>query len=104
MPNMEWVVPKNPAVKPYWRQVDTDGIFVLERQPNKLEYHKSWDWLMPVVNKIYLSRDVEDVTIRPGLTTIKMVNGATIKSPHKAENDSITECWLAVTEYIQNIY
>jgi hypothetical protein len=25
----------------------------LNRSANDLEYHSSWDWLMPVINKIY---------------------------------------------------
>lgn len=37
---------------------------------NGYQYHSSWDWLMPVVEKIHLLREVTEFSIRPGSTRI----------------------------------
>lgn len=68
--------------------------------PYKFNYHEDWNDLMPVVEKIYLLREVKEVSIRPGRTRI-WLQQSYIQSPCKPENNSITECWLAVTEFVQ---
>jgi hypothetical protein len=40
---------KNPTISSYEGYLEED-----------LEYHKSWDWLMPVANKIIKSRDEQN--------------------------------------------
>jgi hypothetical protein len=48
MPDMEFVIPKNSKYTAYWKNKNTLAQF----KPEALRYHKSWDWLMPVVDKI----------------------------------------------------
>lgn len=48
MPDMEFVTPRNKGYKSYWKNKGT----LAEYKPEALKYHKSWDWLMPVVEKI----------------------------------------------------
>lgn len=69
--------------------------------PLNYMYDKSWDYLMEVVEKIHLDRMVKEVSIRPGRTRIWLHGFSYIQSPCKAENNSITECWLAVVEFIK---
>lgn len=67
------------------------------------KYHSSWDWIMPVVEKIHINRNVKEVSIIPGRTRIWMQGrkpNTYIQSPCLLENNSITECWLAVIEFI----
>jgi hypothetical protein len=68
-----------------------------------LKYHCSWDWLMPVVEKIHLLREVTEVSIRPGSTRIWLKKGSFIQSPIDPHNDSITECWLTVVQFIKSL-
>ena len=63
-------------------------------------YHTSWDWLMPVIEKIHIDRKVKEVSIRPGRTRIWLKEFSYIQSPCLPENNSITECWLAVIKFI----
>jgi hypothetical protein len=44
--NMELYVPKNPKYKPYWRRVG------MQVSLKNMRYQSSWDWLMPVIEKI----------------------------------------------------
>lgn len=67
-------------------------------------YEKSWDWLMPVVEKIYLLREVKQVSITPGKTRIWFsdhIKDSYIESPLKPENNSITECFSCVVKFIK---
>lgn len=64
-------------------------------------YHSSWDWLMPVVEKIYLMREIADFIISPGKAQIILKNGLTFKSPQSPQNNTITEVWILINELIQ---
>lgn len=67
-----------------------------------LKYHKSWDWLMPVVGKIHLKKEVRDVVVTPGATAIILHEGyPSMFSPCRSENTSIIECWLVVIEFVK---
>jgi len=68
--------------------------------PRELKYSSSWDWLMPVIEKIHIDRKVSEVSIRPGRTRIWLKEHSYIESPCLPENNSITECWLAVIKFI----
>lgn len=41
----------------YYRPLYNSGDWIPE---NELQYHKSWDWLMPVANEIIKSRDEQN--------------------------------------------
>jgi hypothetical protein len=82
----------------------------LGRTTKDLLYHKSWDWLMPVVEKIESTRDyyvkiygnqayvqckvMADTTI---LTSQKYVAG----SAYTEENTKLSNTWSAIVEYIK---
>lgn len=51
MPDMELYTPPNFHYQPYWRQFK-DGMLRKEIPPIRLNYHISWNMLMPVVEKI----------------------------------------------------
>lgn len=68
---------------------------------NELLFRRSWDWLMPVVEEIHILREVKEVSISIGRTRIWLTKGGFIQSPHKPENSNITECWLAVIEFLK---
>jgi len=67
---------------------------------SQLMYKISWDWLMPVIEKIHIDRKVKEISIRPGRTRIWLKEYSYIQSPCLPENNSITECWLAVIKFI----
>ena len=66
-----------------------------------LKFHLSWDWIMPVVEKIYLMREVTDFVIRMGEVEISIIGRGSIKSPCIISNNSITELWIAIVEFIE---
>lgn len=70
------------------------------RMIQDFKFHSSWDWIMPVVEKIHINKLVTEVSIRPGRTRI-WLKSSFIQSPMKAENNSITECWLVVVDFIK---
>ena len=74
-----------------------NSLFISE---NGFAFHCNWNILMPAVEKIFLLREVRDVEIRPGRCWIWMPNGKVFESPNKPGNNSITECWLAITDFI----
>lgn len=79
---------------PHWNKL---------QKPEALQYHSSWDWLMPVLEKIHLKREVKEISISMGRTRIWFsdeVRKSFIQSPCLPENNSITECWLAVIDFI----
>jgi len=45
---------------------DSEGVRLYENLPHELQYHTSWDWLMPVVEKCYHNgadeNEVGDIT------------------------------------------
>lgn len=70
----------------------------------ELLYHSSWDWMMPVVEKIHMDRRVKEIVVRPGKTKIwfnDKVQKGYIESPYLPENTSIVECWIACIEFIK---
>lgn len=66
-----------------------------------LKYHSSWDWLMPVVERIFVQREVERFNISPGKAFLLFKNGDIIDSPCKPQNNSITETFIVVIEFIK---
>ncbi len=69
-----------------------------------LNYDTSWDWIMPVVEKIYMLPPVKTIHITPGETIIYFQRDEfkeAIKSPCLAENNSITECFIATVEFLE---
>jgi len=92
-----------------WASIqDTDGSYhVVDQEKSRIEnewvpveYHTSWDWLIPVVEKIIIKRVVESYSFRFGEFKIWTETGDVIKSPCSPHNNSITECWIAVVEFI----
>lgn len=70
----------------------------------KLQYHTSWDWLMPVVEKINLDRRVEEVSISMGKTRIwfkRELMKPYIQYPVNPHYDTITQCFLTAVEFIK---
>lgn len=88
---------------------NTTSPLVVNNKPRKLletmsmEFHTSWDWLMPVVEKIEeVNRCPYRVVITSTLTYI------TDKSKHgtpevirAANTDKLTNTWVAVVEFIK---
>lgn len=95
----KWIVDEDKSYSKMYGNKEIEVPVIIEY----LEYHSSWDWLMPVVEKIHLMRIVADVIITPGKTKILMQNpvGKEFSSPFKPENSSITECWICVVEFIK---
>ncbi len=65
----------------------------------ELEYNIRWDWLIPVVEKIILIREVVSYSFRFGQVKFQL-DGFEIKSPCSPHNNSITECWQACVQFI----
>ena len=38
---------------------DSEGVRLYENLPHELQYHTSWDWLMPVVRQVLTSIDID---------------------------------------------
>lgn len=79
------------------------------RHVSDIHYHKSWDWLMPVVEKIENIEDEEnsdevygfhlyDVEIRQNVCYI---HGADIE---ESSSDKLTNVYFAVLHFIKEIY
>lgn len=71
----------------------------------KYEFDTSWDWLMPVVENIFMDyKNVDTISVSPGRTRIWFkphLDRPMISSPCESQNTSIQECWLAVIEFIK---
>lgn len=68
---------------------------------NGLQYHTSWDWIMPVVEKINLDRRVEEVSVSMGKTRIWFKHEFYIQYPVNPHYNTITQCFLTVVEFIK---
>lgn len=87
---------------------DEDAVFMFEnaafpeyfRCTKYNTYNSDWNLLMSVVEKIHIDRKVKEVSIRPGRARIWLKEFSYIQSPCLPENNSITECWLAVIKFI----
>lgn len=66
----------------------------------ELKFHSSWDWLMPVVEKIYMLDEVKDVAVHYDYTRIWLQKGF-IESNSYTYNSFIEECWLTIVEFIK---
>ena len=83
-PKMKWTIPNNPAREPYWRRDDC-----MEVKVKNFKYQTSWDWLMPVVEKIqfYAHVKIENtqclITVNGNLIT-GVVGGDNIDNVYKA--------------------
>ena len=64
-----------------------------------LKYHSSWDWLMPVVEKIETIDFV--VIIKQGECVIVNNSGNTPKFIQQVSTTKIESIWLAVCEFIE---
>ena len=58
-------------------------------------YHQSWDWLMPVVEKIWNMQGH-----RTSIFYFEPEEGVTIYGNNESVNN-ITDCWCAVVEFIK---
>lgn len=69
---------------------------------NKLEYHSSWDWLMPVVEKIENSGtySVEIDKYKCSITYVRLWNNKRLCYHEKIEKTKIEIVWLCVVEFI----
>ena len=47
-----WHVPANKNCDPYWKFFDSEGLIRAEMKTERLKYHTSYDWLMPVAKKV----------------------------------------------------
>jgi hypothetical protein len=68
---------------------------------NELKYHTSWDWLMPVVEKI---EGIGDYHVSIGMFSCYVSEGVFIDEWVHIESDSdskIKAVWLAVIEFIK---
>jgi len=67
-----------------------------------LQYHNSWDWLMPVVEKINTMEDYKySVSINYHYTTIDNNNTLLTIVDKDTDNDTINGCYKAVVEFIK---
>ncbi len=70
--------------------------------PQLLKYHTSWDWLMPVVEKIFMQRlIVEDFVITPGKAYIIVKGAGKFNSPFNPCYTTIQEVWYVVVKFIE---
>ena len=72
---------------------------------DKLAYHSSWDWLMPVVEKIETFNHA--VTITQNICTIRacIMGDSTVRAHqtgnYKTPDTKLYNTWLAVVEFIK---
>lgn len=90
-----------------WTNPVSDGVY--EKDTSELKYHKSWDWLMPVLEKI------EDLDHNPSLTHTYRVditgNGTTIQPNvwsgerwmirRNSRNNRLWNTWLSIIQFIK---
>lgn len=72
--------------------------------PDSLEYHSSWDWLMPVVGKIYSLREEEAKRLAPimkGTTWVTRYDERVWGVERELRRVNINKLWLAVVYFIQ---
>jgi len=54
---LELIIPKNKIYEPFYRQYQESGMIKRDCLISSLKYNLSWDWLMPVIDKIYSSNE-----------------------------------------------
>ena len=94
-----------------WRFIfDGNVMFLNQNTPakpiNKLEYHSSWDWLMPVVEKIESldgGRGIYLVTIEGYYCSIKLHDETEwLVCEHSSKDSKIDAAWQTIVKFIQN--
>ena len=101
-----------------WMAVSINTRYSMDKEiKNEMEYYKyfkfnsSWDWLMPVVEKIFnLTISTHnypiDVTIKQGFCLFSYFDGSyvqtiIVKSIDRKDGETTIECiWLAVVDFI----
>ena len=90
--------------------IDEDHIpYFYKLLKNRLAYHKSWDWLMPVVEKIesieLSNKEYPNFSVKIIKNTCEVMrcrNSEVYKTiSHKFENSKINNTYQAVVEFIQ---
>ena len=64
-------------------------------------YHVSWDWLMPVVEKVENDNNLFSFEIKERYVFISAFNGNLITHWDYHQNTKIQATWLAVVEFIK---
>lgn len=67
----------------------------------RLKYHKDYNWMFPVLDRIFLLPDVYEVNVSPNSFYIRLAHGKTFQSPKIATNKTITEIWVTVCEFLK---
>lgn len=71
-------------------------------EPKEMQYHSSWDWLMPVVDKIRMLEIVEDFNIN--ITCDVCIEGISNLSIHiyvEGNSTTLKTTYKAVVEFIK---
>jgi hypothetical protein len=84
----------------YGNKVIGDYMGKIYEDPLNFDYDTNWNSLMVVVERIYVSSNVADFSIKPGRTRIWIKGNGFIESPRNPLNNSIIECWIACILYI----
>lgn len=102
MPDMELYRPPNFDYQPYWRQFE-DGMIRKEIPPIHLNYHTSWDMLMPVVEKINELGDYHFIIYGAVAEVVDVLNFDTItKSSTTDEYPEIIQAvWETAVQFIE---
>lgn len=88
MPDMVWNIPKNVTYPPYWRKVDDEGLPVKDYVSGvTLQYHRSWNDLMPVVVKINRMERYHFI-----------IYGSVAEVYDEVDNECITKCFTTEQE------
>jgi hypothetical protein len=87
---------------PYWVGVPDNGQYL---GTHRLQYHSSWDWLMPVVERIeglhsILEHKYINVRITQGYVVIEGAHKEILFNT-SIEGSKIKATWLAVVEFIK---
>ena len=95
MGGKEWLL------KTHWK-----GIYSIEYHqwfPSELNFHSSWDWLMPVIQKIEATKNygVRVQITTDGTSIILYLKEGTKSFDYSAKNSKIESVWLSVTTFIK---
>ena len=85
-------------------QADIGHILWVGFYPDALEYHTSWDWLMPVVGKIYELRKGEAKRLAPimkGTTWVTKYDGPVWDVERELRAVNIDKLWQSVVNFIK---
>lgn len=85
----------------FWGNDGLGGLY-----PKDLKYHSSWDWLMPVVEKIINSNCSSaelcgEWYLNSSKYSFSMLNDQTNSCEGNSKNSLIEATWLAVVEFIK---